>query len=233
MIIIISSIVLSLGLIGSGTGPSPIVEEAKNTQYAYKVYSYKSTYAYKTEETKKTTPVNDILEKEIYVYGEEALRKQKQEKVAGIINQQLEEERIRKEKEEEARRIAEQKRLEEEAAKKRQQSSISANQQLGIGGSAPAPSGSYNQQIQHWCAVYGCDSYLLIRVMMCESSGNPLASNNGIYLGLFQFHRNTFNSYASGLISGADIWNASHQIQVAAWMFANGQAHQWECTHKV
>jgi soluble lytic murein transglycosylase-like protein len=230
MVIIISSIVLSLGLIGGNVAPSQVTEEAQNTQYAYKVYSYKSTYSHKSGESKKTIPVNNILENEIYVYGGEALRKQKQEKVAVIINQQLEEERIRKEKEEEARRVAEQKRLEEEAAKKRQQSAVSANQQYGVGGQSPVPSGSYSNQIIQWCSVYGCNPSQLIRVMMCESSGNAMASNNGKYLGLFQFHLNTFRSYAGMMgLSGADIWNPAHQIQVATWMFANGQAYQWTC----
>jgi SLT domain-containing protein len=65
--------------------------------------------------------------------------------------------------------------------------------------------------------------------MYCESGGRSNAVN-GVYSGLFQFHPNTFQANANRIgLTNADIWNPYHQIQVAAWMFANGQAWQWGC----
>jgi Transglycosylase SLT domain len=89
---------------------------------------------------------------------------------------------------------------------------------------------TYNELIDYYCNKYKCNTSQLKRVMMCESTNNPKA-RNGIHIGLFQFNPNTFNAYAkkAGLPSNSDIWDANNQINVASWMFANGQAHQWSC----
>jgi TolA-binding protein len=99
---------------------------------------------------------------------------------------------------------------------------------------APAATGngsSWEARIGYWCGVYGCNTTQLIRVMYCESGGRTNAKNpSGPYSGLFQFHPNTFAANAARVgISGANIWNGEHQVQTASWMFANGQASQWEC----
>jgi hypothetical protein len=79
------------------------------------------------------------------------------------------------------------------------------------------------------CSQYGCDASQLIRVMYCESGGRVKAVNSaGPYIGLFQFLASTFYSNAK-FIPNADIYNGYHQIEVAAKMFANGQAWQWGC----
>ncbi len=89
--------------------------------------------------------------------------------------------------------------------------------------------GDFETAIRSACDTYGCNSEQLIRVMYCESGGRSNAVN-GIHSGLFQFNPKTFQTNAKriGLVN-ADIWNPYHQIQVAAWMFANGQAWQWTC----
>jgi Transglycosylase-like domain len=79
------------------------------------------------------------------------------------------------------------------------------------------------------CSQYGCNAEQLIRVMYCESGGRANAVNPaGPYIGLFQFLSTTFYSNAK-FITGANIYNGYHQIEVAAKMFANGQAGQWGC----
>jgi hypothetical protein len=79
------------------------------------------------------------------------------------------------------------------------------------------------------CSQYGCNPDQLIRVMYCESGGRVNAVNPaGPYIGLFQFLSSTFYSNAK-FIPGANINNGYHQIEVAAKMFANGQAGQWGC----
>ncbi len=89
--------------------------------------------------------------------------------------------------------------------------------------------GDFEGSIRTACSQYGCDAEQLIRVMYCESGGRSNAVN-GIHSGIFQFNPNTFRANAKrvGLVD-ADIWNPYHQITVAAWMFANGQAWQWQC----
>ena len=88
---------------------------------------------------------------------------------------------------------------------------------------------TYSGLIDYYCGQYGCNPIQLKRVMMCESTNNPNA-RNGIYSGLFQFSPATFRSYSTkmGLVN-ANIWDAEDQINVASWMFANGQARQWSC----
>jgi Transglycosylase SLT domain len=89
---------------------------------------------------------------------------------------------------------------------------------------------SFAEQITARCEILGCNATQLIRVMKCESSGNPTVVGSGLYIGLFQFLPSTFNAYKvkAGLPNG-DIYNGSDQIHVATYMFANGQARQWGC----
>jgi Transglycosylase SLT domain len=91
-------------------------------------------------------------------------------------------------------------------------------------------SGSYSDQIIARCEVMGCNSTQMIRIMKCESGGNPTIVGAGLYIGLFQFLPSTFNAYKikAGLPNG-NIYNGSDQIHVATYMFANGQASQWGC----
>jgi Transglycosylase SLT domain len=90
---------------------------------------------------------------------------------------------------------------------------------------------SYADKIRARCDKLGCDSVTMIRVMRCESTNNPKAYNAaGPYIGLFQFNPQTFASYANKIgLSNPDIYNPDHQIDVATWMFANGQSRQWGC----
>jgi len=73
-------------------------------------------------------------------------------------------------------------------------------------------------------ARYGVSGDTLLRVAMCESGLNPYASNPSGAEGLFQFKSATF--YGHG---GHNIWDPADQADVAARMFAQGQARQWTC----
>jgi hypothetical protein len=88
---------------------------------------------------------------------------------------------------------------------------------------------TYHEKIDFYCVKFGCNPVQLKRVMNCESTNN-MNARNGQYVGLFQFGPQTFNSFArsSGLVGG-NIYNAEHQIYVAAWAFANGNAYHWSC----
>jgi Transglycosylase SLT domain len=94
----------------------------------------------------------------------------------------------------------------------------------------PKANMTFAEQITARCEALGCNASQMIRIMKCESSGNPTVVGGGLYVGLFQFLPSTFNAYKikAGLPNG-DIYNGSDQIHVATYMFANGQARQWEC----
>ena len=60
-------------------------------------------------------------------------------------------------------------------------------------------------------------------LIACESGCNDKANNSGTYLGLLQFHKNTFHLYGSG-----NIWDGKNQIQAALNILNNGGfEHHW------
>ncbi len=66
----------------------------------------------------------------------------------------------------------------------------------------------------------------LLGVAVCESGLNPRAYNpSSGASGLFQFMPTTFYSHG-----GRDLWNPFQQADVAAAMFAAGEASAWVCT---
>lgn len=93
-----------------------------------------------------------------------------------------------------------------------------ASQNGPAGSSASATIGSYEAAIYDACARYGCDPNQLIRVMYCESGGNPNAVGRNGELGIFQVDP-AYWGYM-------DSWQ---QIEFAAYMFATGQGYHWVC----
>jgi soluble lytic murein transglycosylase-like protein len=98
-----------------------------------------------------------------------------------------------------------------------------ANQPPGGGGTA-------SQQemiliIRAAAARYGANGDQMVRVARCESGLNPRAySASSGASGLFQFVPGTF--YGHG---GKNIWDPYDQSNIAAQMFAQGQASAWTC----
>jgi hypothetical protein len=90
---------------------------------------------------------------------------------------------------------------------------------------AAAPPTSIPEIIRAAAVRHGTDPERLLRVARCESGLNPRAYNPaGPYIGLFQFHPNTFRAFG-----GKDIYDPYDQSDVAARMFARGLAHHWGC----
>jgi hypothetical protein len=90
--------------------------------------------------------------------------------------------------------------------------------------SASAQSSGYEEAIYAACAKHGCDGAQLVRVMYCESGGDPSAVGAQGELGLFQYHPQSHNP--------AGYWAASDpylQIEIAAQDFAAGLAGYWVC----
>lgn len=94
----------------------------------------------------------------------------------------------------------------------------------------PGGGGTASQQemiaiIRAAAARYGASGDQMVRVAMCESGLNPRAySASSGASGLFQFMPGTF--YGHG---GKNIWDPYDQSNVAAQMFAQGQASAWTC----
>jgi hypothetical protein len=94
---------------------------------------------------------------------------------------------------------------------------------------APAPAAeppmSIAEIITAAAVRHGVDPQRLLRVARCESGLNPRAYNPaGPYIGLFQFHPQTFYGYG-----GKDIYSPHDQSEIAARMFARGLGHHWGC----
>lgn len=92
----------------------------------------------------------------------------------------------------------------------------------------PTPSTDLEAYIYEVAAQYGQDPTAMIRVMYCESSGNP-GADNGVCKGLFQFHPGTWASTPEGA-AGASIWDGYAQIRMTAWMWSVGRRGEWACT---
>ena len=95
---------------------------------------------------------------------------------------------------------------------------------------APAP-GDIESIIRTAAAAWGADPNQLLRVAWCESRYNPNVVNaRSGAAGLFQFMPTTWaaNSVRAGY-AGASVFDPVANANVAAYMFAHGQAGQWSC----
>lgn len=95
---------------------------------------------------------------------------------------------------------------------------------------APAPA-DIESVIRAAAATWGADPNQLLRVAWCESHYNPYAVNSRSgAAGLFQFMPATWaaNSVRAGY-GGASVFDPVASANVAAYMFAHGQAAQWTC----
>jgi uncharacterized protein YabE (DUF348 family) len=100
-----------------------------------------------------------------------------------------------------------------------------------IGTRTPPASSEIEAIIREAAAAQGADAEQLLRVAYCESRFNPGAYNaSSGASGLFQFLPSTWatNSVRAGY-AGASVFDPVASANVAAWMFARGQAGQWSC----
>ncbi|MEK6208385.1 MAG: G5 domain-containing protein [Chloroflexota bacterium] len=99
-----------------------------------------------------------------------------------------------------------------------------------VGTRTPAGAAEIEAIIREAAAAHGADPEQLVRVAYCESRFNPGAYNASGAAGLFQFMPGTWaaNSVRSGY-AGASVYDPVASANVAAWMFARGQAYQWVC----
>jgi sulfur carrier protein ThiS len=99
-----------------------------------------------------------------------------------------------------------------------------------IGTRVPRAASEIETIIREAAAAQGADPDQLLRVAWCESRYNPSAYNPSGASGLFQFMPRTWavNSARAGF-AGASVWDPVAAANVAAYMFAMGQAGQWVC----
>ena len=100
-----------------------------------------------------------------------------------------------------------------------------------VGTFVPAPAGDIQGIIRAAAARWGADESQLLRVAYCESRYNPNAFNaSSGASGLFQFLATTWaaNSVRAGY-AGASVFDPVANANTAAYMFAAGQARQWQC----
>jgi resuscitation-promoting factor RpfB len=99
-----------------------------------------------------------------------------------------------------------------------------------VGTRVPSGAAEIEAIIRDAAAAQGADAGQLLRVAYCESRYNPGAYNASGASGLFQFLPSTWaaNSVRAGF-AGASPFDPVPAANVAAWMFARGQAYQWVC----
>lgn len=99
-----------------------------------------------------------------------------------------------------------------------------------VGTRIPPGSSEIEAIIRDAAAAHGVDPEQLLRVAYCESRFNPGAYNASGASGLFQFMPRTWaaNSVRAGY-ADASAFDPVASANVAAWMFARGQAYQWVC----
>jgi len=92
--------------------------------------------------------------------------------------------------------------------------------------------------IEAYAARYAIDAEIFLAVAKCESGLRESAWNKqdprGGSKGVFQFQPHTFATYSKlAGIEEADVWNPLHNIEVAAFMFAEGLEEHWTCWRKL
>jgi resuscitation-promoting factor RpfB len=99
-----------------------------------------------------------------------------------------------------------------------------------LGTRTPTGGAEIEAIIREAAAAHGANADQLVRVAYCESRFNPGAYNASGAAGLFQFMPGTWaaNSVRAGY-AGASVYDPVASANVAAWMFARGQAYQWVC----
>lgn len=84
--------------------------------------------------------------------------------------------------------------------------------------------------LQKYARVYGSNLDELRKVMHCESSGKQRAvGDGGRAIGIFQFHKQTWDMFSKKLGETLDINSYHDQTKLAAWAFSRGLQSHWTC----
>lgn len=90
------------------------------------------------------------------------------------------------------------------------------------------------EYISLYAHQYGASEKELLAVAKCESSFNQNAiGDGGRAIGVFQFHRPTWESFSRKLGERLDINSYQDQAKLASWAFANNYKSHWVCYNKI
>ena len=89
--------------------------------------------------------------------------------------------------------------------------------------------------ITYYAEQYGAPENELLTVAKCESGFNPKAvGDKGSARNVFQFHKDTFLTYASWMGETLNYDSAHDQIKLASWIFIHHpkERRAWTCFTK-
>ncbi len=90
------------------------------------------------------------------------------------------------------------------------------------------------ESIVHFARVYKVQEKQLLAVSFCESSFNQNAiGDKGRAVGIFQFHKPTFDRFTKEMGEVLDYNSYQDQAKVASWAFSKGYQSHWSCYKKV
>lgn len=92
----------------------------------------------------------------------------------------------------------------------------------------PLKEQSIENVVTYFAKENGVDHELLLKVMECESHGNPnTVGDGGRSRGIFQIQKPTWDRFTKGMGETLDYTSSFDQAKVAAWAFANGHGNEW------
>lgn len=91
---------------------------------------------------------------------------------------------------------------------------------------------SVKEMINYYANYYQADEKELLAVIKCESGFRPEVYGDGKQaFGLLQYHRKTFDKFASLYGQNLEYYSALDQIKLTSYIFANYPQYktQWSC----
>lgn len=99
-----------------------------------------------------------------------------------------------------------------------------------LGSATPDP----KYYIALFAQKYGLNEQMMLDVAKCESGLNQLArGDSGVAVGIYQFHRGTWDMFSKELGEKLDIDSVHDQAKLASWSFAHGKERHWSCWKQI
>jgi hypothetical protein len=236
MITSVFSILLSISIINTGVINNqpvgdinlPDTDFTQQTTLNSSTESEDSNFSYFLDVQLPKIQERSLAEEQRVAELDLAQQKAQQEQLAQIQQEQIrinqEVQRVKQEQEAQAQQ--------QKAAQEKAQKALEAEQKKAQARTIAIPANTdYITLIRERCALLGCNSDQVIRVMYCESGGRHNAYNaSSGASGLFQHMPAYWASRATTYgVPGADIWDPQAQIIVTTGMFSQGLASHWSC----
>lgn len=201
-----------------------------------------TTVTYKQNQVKEVNLNNEIQQlKEQSKARSEADKQKLQKRELELQQRELElQQQVRELNEKLQSKAAEKARIAAETAQKASLAQKATSAIVPTANASQVPqnaSGDVQSIIVKWANHYGVSAQHMLNIARCESTFDPNARNTsysagaaGNPVGLFQHVEGYWPARAAKYgVPGASIYDADAQARVTAAMFADGQAHLWEC----